>query len=177
MTLLLGGCAASAAAHFTGMPLHQAAPDFTLTSDTGKPWTLSQQHGKVILLFFGYTHCTDTCPDTLAKLGAALRAAGATVQNAQVAFVTVDPKRDTPARLHAWLRRFTPVSGFVGLTGTPRQIAAVENAYHVYADAGPRDVVHSEFTYLIDRNGEERVIHQDSDKQAAFASDVRTLLR
>jgi protein SCO1 len=177
LTLLLGGCAAVATPHFTGTPISERAPDFTLTNDSGKAWTLSGQHGKVILLFFGYTHCTDTCPDTLAKLGAALRAAGATAQQAQVAFVTVDPERDSPARMHAYVRRFTPAADYVGLTGTPQQIGAIENAYHVYAKAIANDVAHSEFTYIIDQRGQERVVHDDDDTQSAFAADVRTLLR
>jgi protein SCO1 len=170
--LMLAGCAANAGAHFRGMPVAIAAPDFTLESDAATPWSLSAQHGKLIALFFGYTNCTDTCPDTLAKLAAAMNHAGGTPDDAEVAFVTVDPKRDTPARLHAYLRRFSGAR-IVGLTGTPAQIAAVENAYHAWSDANDD---HSSFTILIDRSGEERVVHDEGDSEAAYTHDMRTLL-
>jgi protein SCO1 len=162
---------------------HPTAPDFTLTSDSGKPWTLSTQRGKVVALFFGFTHCTDTCPDTLAKLGASLRADGANSGDAEIAFVTLDPERDTPAVMHAYIQRF-PRAPIVGLTGTPAQIAAVKNAYHVWSEKLPAthhgkdyDVAHSAFTFLIDRNGNQRMIHNDDDSQHDFAADLGTLLR
>jgi protein SCO1 len=168
---LLSGCA------------HPATPDFTLTDDNGKPWTLSAQHGKVVALFFGFTHCTDTCPDTLGKLGASLRADGANGSNAEIAFVTIDPQRDTPAVMHAYIQRFAGAP-IVGLTGTPAQIAAVENAYHVWSQKLPAkqgddnyDEAHSAFTFLIDRNGNQRMIHNDDDSQHDFAADLGTLLR
>lgn len=148
------------------------APDFTLTSDATTPWTLSAQHGKIVALFFGFTHCTDTCPDTLAKLAASLRADGANARQAEIAFVTVDPQRDTPAVMHAYIRRF-PGAPIVGLTGTPAQIAAVKNRYHVWSQGD----VHSAFTFLIDRDGNQRMIHNDDDSQRDFAADLATLLR
>jgi protein SCO1 len=167
---LLTGCA------------HPTAPDFTLTSDNGTPWTLSAQHGKVVALFFGFSHCTDTCPDTLAKLAASLRADNAAPGTAQIAFVTIDPQRDTPSVMHAYITHF-PGAPVVGLTGTPAQIAAVENAYHVWSQKIPAahgddyDEAHSAFTFLIDRNGDQRMIHNDDDPQRDFAADMATLLR
>lgn len=185
LAALLTGCAATAAGpNFHGTALTaQTAPNFTLTSDAGKPWTLSSQRGKVVALFFGYTHCDDTCPDTLAKLAASLRAAGATPQDGEVAFVTVDPQRDTPRVLHAYVRRFTG-GKIVGLTGSAAGVADVEKAYHMYAqrvstpkDGAGYDEAHSSFTYLIDRRGDQRVIHSDDDSQASFTADLRTLLK
>jgi protein SCO1 len=171
-----------ASALFTGCA-HPTAPDFTLTSDRGTPWTLSTQHGKAVALFFGFTHCTDTCPDTLAKLAASLRVDGATAANAEIAFVTIDPQRDTPAVMHAYIRRFAGAP-IVGLTGTPAQVAAVENSYHVWSKKVPAghgsddyDEAHSAFTFLIDRNGNQRMIHNDDDSQRDFAADLATLLR
>jgi protein SCO1 len=170
---LLTGCA------HPGNP----APDFTLTSDNGAPWALSAQRGKTVALFFGFTHCTDTCPDTLAKLAASLRADRASANDAAIAFVTIDPQRDTPAVMHAYIRRF-PGAPIVGLTGTPAQVAAVENLYHVWSQKLPAphggsdyDEAHSAFTFLIDRNGDERMIHNDDDAQRDFTADLATLLR
>lgn len=172
MALLIAGCAAQAQPHFRGTAVDLAAPDFTLTSGDGTPWTLSAQQGKVVAIFFGYTHCTDTCPDTLAKLSAAFRHAGATAADAEIAFVTIDPAHDTPARMRAYVKRFSGAR-IVGLTGTPAQIDAVKNDYHVWSD--DKDA-HSAFTVLVDRSGRERVLHEDADSQAAFTSDMRTLL-
>ena len=177
---LLAGCAQAAAQHFTGVAVPPAAaPNFTLTSDTGAPWTLGAQHGKIVALFFGFTHCTDTCPETLAKLAAVLRAQPHA--NAEIVFVTIDPQRDTPAVMHAYIRRFSGAR-IVGLTGTPAQIANVERAYNVWSKPLPDphggsdyDEAHSAFTFLIDRSGNERVVHNDDDAQRDYASDVRTL--
>jgi protein SCO1 len=180
---LLAGCAQAAAQRFTGVAVPPtAAPNFTLTSDTGAPWTLAAQHGKVVALFFGFTHCTDTCPATLAKLAAALNhdKAGA---NAEIAFVTIDPQRDTPAVMHAYIHRFSGAR-IVGLTGTPAQIESVERAYNVWSKPLPDphggtdyDEAHSAFTFLIDASGNERVVHNDDDAQRDYAADIRTLLQ
>ncbi len=185
LAFALAGCAAaSSGENFRGTALPvRPAPDFTLTSDAGTPWTLSAQHGRVIALFFGYTHCTDTCPTTLAKLGAALRASGANPSDAEVAFVTVDPQRDTPAVMHAYLHRFSGAR-FVGLTGSSGAVRAVEEQYHIFAQrrAAPKggtdySEVHDSFTYLIDRKGDAVALHDDGDSQASFAHDFRVLLR
>ena len=179
---LLAGCAQAAAQRFTGVALPAtAAPNFTLTSDAGAPWSLAAQHGKVVALFFGFTHCDDTCPDTLAKLAAVLHH-DKNGSHAEIAFVTIDPQRDSPAVMHAYIRKFTGAK-IVGLTGTPAQIASVEHAYNVWSKPVPDphggtnyDEEHSAFTFLIDRAGDERVIHNDDDARRDYAADVRTLL-
>ena len=180
---LLTGCAQAAAQHFTGVALPASpAPNFTLTSDSGIPWTLAAQHGKVVALFFGFTHCTDTCPDTLAKLANVLHQDKAGTRG-EIAFVTIDPQRDTPAVLHKYIRRFSGAA-IVGLTGTPAQIAAVEHAYNIWSKPVPDphggtdyDEEHSAFTFLIDRDGNWRVIHNDDDRQRDFSADVQELLQ
>jgi protein SCO1 len=179
---LLFGCAANAR-HFTGIAVPaEPAPNFTLTADNGAPWMLSRQRGKVVALFFGYSHCDDTCPDTLAKLATALRDDRATANSAEIAFVTIDPERDTPPVLHAYVRRFTRAY-IVGLTGSAAEIAAVERSYHVWAQRMPArhgggyDEAHSSYTFLIDRRGNQRVVHDDDDSLHAFASDFRMLLQ
>lgn len=179
---LLVACARSA--HFTGTAIPpSAAPNFTLISDTGRPWTLAAQRGEVVALFFGFTHCTDTCPDTLAKLAAALRRDGASARTGEIAFVTIDPERDRPAVMHKYIRRFSGAK-IVGLTGTQAQIAGVEHLYGVWSQRIPGkngssdyDEEHSAYTFLIDRAGNERVVHSDDDSLRDFASDMRTLLK
>lgn len=165
---LLGGCA-------RGGP---AAPDFTLTDQHGAPWSLSAQRGKAVALFFGYTHCTDTCPATLAKLAHAIASEGSAGANAEIAFVTVDPERDNPAALARYVARFSGAA-IVGLTGTPAQIAGVEQTYHVWAQRIPGrrgnddyDEAHTAIVFVIDRNGRIASMHDDADTTAAIATDI-----
>ncbi|HEV7179592.1 MAG TPA: SCO family protein [Candidatus Baltobacteraceae bacterium] len=187
LALILGlcGCASMQTARFQGTTLAgQAAPDFTLTDHHGNPWTLSGQRGRVVALFFGYTHCADTCPATLAKLAKAIEAQGNDANNAEIAFVTVDPARDTPAAMNRYIARFGGRT-IVGLTGDAADISRVEHAYHVWAQKIPGshrsaddyDDSHSSIVYLIDRNGHERVVHDDDDRLSAFSADIHTLLQ
>ena len=170
-TALLAGCA----------PRGSPAPDFTLVADSGAPWTLSAQRGKAVLLTFGFSHCADTCPATLAKLAhLAKTRLGARASDVEIVMVTVDPKRDTPAVLHDFVGRFDgPV---VGLTGTPSRIRGVERAYHVWAQplppkrGGGYDVVHGAEIYLIDAGGRLRGVREDDESEAAIAGAVRAIL-
>ena len=156
------------------------APGFTLTDDTGQPWSLSTQRGTPVVLTFGFTHCLDTCPATLAKLA---RLAGERDANApvEIAFVTVDPQRDSVAAMHRFVNRFgRGKARVVGLTGTPDQIDTVERVYHVWAQRTPGrhphgayDVAHSAVVYFIDRNGGTRSIHDDDDSDAVLAAALR----
>ena len=167
----LAGCAAAG----------PRAPDFTLRDDGGRPWSLSAQRGKAVLLTFGFTHCADTCPATLAKLGHLARALGPRGADLALVFVTVDPQRDTPPELHAFVGRFD--GPIVGLTGTSEQIDAVENAYHVWAQripckhpSGGYDVAHSTAIYFIDRSGRIRDLREDDDPQAVLDRAAREVL-
>jgi protein SCO1/2 len=94
-----------------------AKPSFTLTDSDGRPYDFTQQtNGKLTVVYFGYTHCPDVCPTTMADLAAALRALPAAESaKISVVFVSTDPTRDTPAVLHTWLAQFDPA--FIGLTG------------------------------------------------------------
>ncbi len=93
------------------------APEFVLNDDRGAPWSLDAQDRSVVLLF-GYTHCSDTCPLMLAKLSQAIDESSARKRYVEVAFVTVDPRRDTPAVLHAYLKHYG--ENFRGLNGNDR---------------------------------------------------------
>ena len=100
-------------------------PSFTLTDTSGAPYDFAAQtRGRLTLLFFGYTSCPDVCPIHMATLSAALERPD--MPDPVVVFVTTDPARDTPERLRSWLDNFD--ADFVGLTGTPEQIAAAEDA-------------------------------------------------
>jgi protein SCO1 len=160
--------AISLALAFAGCARGNPAADFTLQSDESAPWSLSSQRPKAVVLTFGYTHCADTCPLTLAKLAKAKATLGPRADDVEIAFVTVDPRRDTPAALHAFLRKIG--DGFVGLTGTPQQIDAVEQAYHVWAQRVPGkhggddyEDAHASAIFFIDTRGNVSSLHDDSD--------------
>ena len=157
------------------------APDFTLTADRGQAWTLSEQH-RPFLLTFGFSHCADTCPATLAKLTNVVRGLGTTGANLEIVMVSVDPRRDTPAALHRFVTRFDgPV---VGLTGTPAQVGRVETEYRVWAQRVPGkhhdrqsyDIAHTAVIYAIDGRGDIRATVNDDDSDAALTNTARELL-
>lgn len=109
-------------------------PSFTLTSTTGKPYSFSQTAGRPTLLYFGYTHCPDVCPTTMADIAQAVSSVPAAVRaKTEVVFVTTDVKRDTGPVIAAWLRHFDDglPNRFVGLTGSQGQIDAAQAAAHV----------------------------------------------
>ncbi len=162
-----------------------AAPNFTLIDDRATTWTLAEQH-TAILLTFGFAHCADTCPATLAKLSRLANSFGPRAGDLEITFVTVDPARDTPAALHRFVARFQSgtSSRIAGLTGTPSQIATVESAYHVWAaktrrngrDAFDYDVAHSAQIFFITRTGRIAEIRDDDDSSATLARALREIL-
>jgi protein SCO1/2 len=142
-------------------------PSSVAPSDIGGPFRLVDQSGATVdqgllrgkwsAVFFGYTYCPDVCPTTLAALGQAVGDLGADARRFQVVFITVDPERDTPAALKAYLASPTFPPGAIGLTGAPRQIAAVAHVYHVYYQKVPQgssySMDHSAVVYLMDPQG------------------------
>lgn len=175
-------CAHRAPQHFTGtvVPAKPAA-DFRLTDQNGRPFELADQKGHAVILFFGYTHCPDVCPATMAQLTRVYHTlTPAQRDRVRVAFVTVDPQRDDAATLKRYVDLFDP--SFVGLTGTPAQLAPVYDAYHVWHQklAGSKGsgylVAHGSSVYLIDPSGALRVLHDWQDPASAIAADVKELL-
>lgn len=129
---------------------------FTLTDQTGVKRSDTDFRGKYMLVFFGYTFCPDVCPTTLAVMAAALDKMGANADRIVPVFISIDPARDTPEVIKAYLSAFGP--RFVGLTGTEEEITATTKAYRVYVqahkDQGPNYTVdHSGVVYLMDREG------------------------
>src|SRR5512138_3570997 len=98
-----------------------AAPDIALTDDRGSEFRLSDLHGQWVLLAYGYTHCPDVCPLTLANLKSAKQIVGAESSKVKVVFVSIDPDRDTVPVMHEYVSHFG--SDFVGLSGAPAEIA------------------------------------------------------
>jgi protein SCO1/2 len=137
----------------------RSAPEILLTTTEGAEFRLSQHRGEVVVIVFGYTLCPDVCPVTLARLAQIRTRLATAAERLRVVFVTLDPERDTTARVRAYVRAFDPA--FVGLTGTPKALADVRDAYGVVAGrrgaAGAGYLVdHSTFVFVVDRAGQLR---------------------
>jgi protein SCO1/2 len=157
----------------------QAAPELGLQSTRGGELKLARFKGKVVALVFGFTHCPEACPTTLATLAQARKALGADAADVQVVFVTVDPQRDDARRLREYLGAFDP--GFVGGTGAPDAMAAVRKRYGVAAEQVPLPngnyaMNHSTAVYLIDREGRLRAMMPYGHGARDFVHDLRQLL-
>lgn len=131
---------------------------FSLIDGDGKPVTDQTWRGRYMLVYFGYTYCPDVCPTTLTNVAAALDKLGPKADQIQPLFITVDPKRDTPAVVKQFAAAFSP--RLIGLTGTPQQIAEAAKAYRVYyaehrTGPGPDDysMDHSSVLYLMGPDG------------------------
>lgn len=145
------------------------APDFTLTDSSGQPWTLSDQRGKVTLLFFGFTYCPDICPTTLSDFAKVREELGAQADEVQVVFVTVDPERDTPERLQKYVKGYDTTN--VALTGTPEELQKVYKAYGVVAQR--REMPDSALKYTMDHTGITYAIGPDGKWEVAFTPDMK----
>ena len=153
--------------------------DFALTDQDGNPFQLSQQRGRVILLFFGYTFCPDICPTTLSKLAAAYDLLGAKRDSVLTVFVSVDPERDTSEILKEYLGHFSIRA--MGLTGDPDEIRAIARRFGAGYEKRASDsaagylVDHTVRTYLIDGKGRVRFLFRHEDPPELIASVVKRL--
>jgi protein SCO1/2 len=158
------------------------APDFTLKTPDGGEFRLSRQRGNVVALTFGYTFCPDICPTTLAELAGVKARLGRDGSRLTVAFITVDPERDDPARVRSYTAAFDPT--FVGLTGSPDALAAVRQAYGVTArkrvipgTAAAYLVDHSAFVYVVDTEGALRLMFPFGTSLDDMTHDIQVLMR
>jgi len=155
--------------------------DFALADHTGKPRTLADFRGKVVVMFFGFTHCPDVCPTTLSELAAAMKKLGADGDRVQVLLVTVDPERDTPQILSQYVTAFDP--RFLGLRGTAEETARVAKEFKIIyqkvAGARPDSYTmdHSAGTYIFDSQGRLRVYVSYGQGPEVFAHDIALLLQ
>ena len=140
----------------TELPLASIGGPFTLVGADGQPFASSRLAGKPFAIFFGFTHCPDVCPTTLARLTKLRRALGQGDDAFRIVFVSVDPDRDGPAEVGAYAKLFdTPV---IGLTGSAAQIEQVKKQYAVFSAKAPGaggdySVDHTASVFLMDRTG------------------------
>jgi cytochrome oxidase Cu insertion factor (SCO1/SenC/PrrC family) len=148
---------------------------FTLTDQNGRKVSEKDFLGKHMLVFFGFTYCPDICPTELQVMTAALEAMGADGEKIQPVFITVDPERDTPSVMKAYVENFSP--RLVGLTGTPEEIAAVAKAYRVYYAKAPNQA--SPEAYLMDHSSIMYLMGPDGGfvKHFPYTTDVTNLTK
>lgn len=175
----------------SALPEPRTVPPIRLAEHGGRMFDLAEQRGKVVLLFFGYTHCPDVCPTTLADWRRARRDLGADTARVRFVFVTTDPARDTPAVARDYVAKFD--SSFYGLSTDSATVAGLERAFMVmsfreppaesagvakdpHAGHAAYSVAHSTRTFVIDESGRWRLIMPAGAGPAMITADVRKLL-
>ena len=180
LSLGLAGCSDKPA--FKGVDITGAdyATGFSLTDHNGQPRTLADFRGKVVVLFFGYTQCPDVCPTTLSDLAQARQLLGAQGERLQGLFVSVDPERDTPALMKAYMANFDP--SFLALYAAPEELPAVAKSFKVYykkvegKTPTSYTIDHSAGSYVYDTQGRIRLYQRHGSGAEALASDIKALL-
>lgn len=160
----------------------QFASNFSLPDTDGKIRTMADYKGKVVVLFFGYTHCPDVCPTTMAELSQALKELGPEdAKRVQVLFVTVDPERDTPALLAQYVPAFNPT--FVGLRPADQaQLTKITKDFRVYYAKVPGKTPdsytmdHTAASYVFDPDGKLRLFARDGQGATPWVHDIKLLL-
>lgn len=146
----------------------------------GKLRTMKDFEGKVVAVFFGFTHCPDVCPTSLALLADVIKRLGPDGERVQAVFVSVDPERDNPQQLGAYVKAFHP--SFVGLAGTPEQTAEVAKAFKVFYQkvgdvaGGKYTIDHTAGTYLFDPKGRTRLFVRHGETPDRLMADIKLLL-
>jgi len=154
---------------------------FSLADHNGKQRTLDDFRGKVVVMFFGFTHCPDVCPITLAELAGAVKKLGPAGDKVQVLLVTIDPVRDTPELLAKYVTAFNPQ--FLALRGSAEETARVAKEFKVIyqkvVGAQPENYTmdHSAGSYIFDRQGRLRLYVAYGRGADVFAHDIELLLK
>lgn len=153
--------------------------ELNLTDHNGNARTLADFRGKVVTVFFGFTHCPDVCPTTLAEMVQVVKALGPDASRVQVLFVTVDPERDTGPVLKQYVPSFDPA--FLGLRGDLDATARAAKQFKVYYQKQPvkdggYSVDHGAGTFILDPDGRLRLFAQYGAGATAILHDIRLLL-
>jgi protein SCO1/2 len=171
-------------ANFRGTAYNEpypVAPQIELMRSNGEVFRLSDQKGKVALLFFGYTSCPDVCPTTLAELNLVMDDLGTKTEMVQVIFVSVDPQRDTPEKIQEYVEHFN--TGFVGLSGSSDELELIWKDYGVFREEVQSDsafgyiVNHTARVYLIDMDGNLRLSYGFQTPVEDIVNDLELLLK
>ena len=161
----------------TGLPY---AHDFALTDHNGKARTLADFHGKLVLIFFGYTQCPDVCPTTMTELAQVMKQLGPQADQVQVLFVTLDPARDTQALLANYVPAFDP--RFMGLRGDQAATEKVAKEFKIFFQKVPGKsedsytIDHTAGSYVFDKAGQVRLFVRNGQGAAPIVHDLGILL-
>lgn len=156
------------------------AREFALTDHTGTRRTLADYRGKVVVVFFGFTHCPDVCPTTMADMAEVKRRLGKDGERLQVIFITVDPARDTAELLAQYVPSFDP--SFVGLTGTPEEIARTAKEFKVFYQKVPGatpssySIDHTAGSFAFDTEGRVRLFLKHGQGVDPIVADLKRLM-
>lgn len=170
------------AKQFKGVDITGAdyARQLSLADPEGRVRTLAEFQGRVVVVFFGFTQCPDVCPTTLLELAQVKKTLGAAGERVQGIFVTIDPERDTPELLRAYVDNFN--AGFVALRGTPEQTLATAKEFKVFYSkvpgktAGSYMMDHTAGSYVFDRQGRVRLFTRYGTGADALVHDLKLLL-
>jgi protein SCO1/2 len=181
-TAFLSACS-DAKPSFTSIDVTGAdyAKGFELSDHNGKVRHLSDFSGKVVLMFFGYTQCPDVCPTTMTEMTEIKKTLGADGERLQVLFVTVDPERDTPELLKAYMENFDP--SFLALRATPDKLVGLAKDYKIYykkvegRTPTSYSMDHSAGSYIYDPKGQLRLFTRYGGPKEALTKDIQTLLK
>ena len=180
LIFLLFSCSESSNLKFNGSDITEARlnSSFELTSHLGKSTNIEDFSGKVVAVFFGFTHCPDVCPTTMYELKAIKDALGSDGDMLQVVFVSLDPERDSIELLEKFIPSFD--SSFIGLTGKAADIKKIAGQYKIYYQKVGGDenytIDHSSAIYLIDKKGSIRIRHPYGSSQEMIVNDIKSLL-
>ncbi len=182
-TALLGACSKEEAPQFKSIDLTGAdyAKDFALPDQNGQVRSLKDFAGKVVVVFFGFTQCPDVCPTTMAELAQIKKSLGTDGDKLQAIFITVDPERDTPELLKAYMGNFDP--SFLALRPAMDKLPEVAKNFKIYykkvegTTAGSYSMDHSAGSYVFDPKGQVRLYSRYGTGPEGLTSDIRLLIK
>lgn len=157
-----------------------SATEIELTKSDGTVFRLSEQTGKIHLIFFGYTSCPDFCPTTLAEMKLLTDDLGSDAENVQVLFITVDPEKDTPERIQEYVSRFN--TNFIGLSGTQAELQPIWQGYGIFREVTNQSTAlgtvinHTVRLYLVDLEGNLRLSYAYGTPYTDVVADIELLL-
>jgi protein SCO1 len=180
-TFMLTACSSPPPFKAKPVPDSPVAPAFTLTDQYGTQRSLSDFKGKVVSLFFGFTHCPDICPTHLARQAEVMRQLGPQAEQVAVLFVSLDPERDTPAALKTYMDAFDP--RFIALTGSSEQTSKVAKQYKIFWQKTPLPdsalvytIDHTTNSFVIDQAGRLRLVVPHEMSAADVTHDLKLMI-
>jgi protein SCO1/2 len=180
IALVMSACNSKEQGHVKKVTGHLPDLNFSLISDEGQLVTAKTYEGKVLLMYFGFTHCREECPISMARLTRVMHLLGDDADRTHILFVTVDPKRDGPRELRRYLTQFD-LEQATGLTGNVDEIGRLAKQYRnafrpSFPPGGDGDIMHGDAVYIFDTQGRARLLATSADPEENLAEDLRDLL-